>query len=402
MNRLIGLYRNAFGGLSRPAWMLAVVMLINRSGTMVLPFLSIYLTSALGFSLRQAGIILSMFGLGAMAGAWLGGWLSDRIGHFRVQLGSLIGGGILFLILSTLDGFLHLAAGIFLVSLVSESVRPANASSIAAYARPENLARAFSLNRLAINLGFSIGPALGGLLAAVSYRFLFWADGLTCLAAGLFFFLYFRHRRGHEPGFGRKTAAEESSPRSPYRDGQFLVFILFTSLYAVVFFQLFTTLPLYYREAYAMNELQIGALLALNGLIVFSLEMILVYLLGRSQKLHVLISAGIALTALSFLILATARSGPVLIVSMVGISLGEILAMPFMTTFTAQRSDAGNRGAYMGLYTIAYAAAHVLAPYLGTTVLQHFDFDTLWLGSGMLGLLTAGGMYWLMKRVGKR
>jgi predicted MFS family arabinose efflux permease len=377
--------------------MLALVMLINRSGTMVLPFLSIYLTGSLGFSLQQAGIVLSMFGLGSMAGAWLGGWLTDRIGHFRVQLGSLTGGGILFILLSAVDRFLSLAVGIFLVSLVAEALRPANASSIASYARPENIARAFSLNRLAINLGFSIGPALGGLLAVVSYRLLFWADGLTCLGAALFFYFYFRNRRGQEPKPGIKIPGT-GVPRSPYRDAPFLLFVLFTCLFAVVFFQLFTTLPLYYREVYQLSERQIGGLLALNGLVVFSLEMIVVYMLGRSQPMRLLISSGIALTGFSFLILVFKELPAILVLSMIGMSLGEILAMPFMATYTVQRSGEGNMGAYMGLYTIAYSAAHVLAPSLGTTILHNAGFDALWWASGILSLVAATGMYLLLKK----
>jgi predicted MFS family arabinose efflux permease len=177
--------------------MLSLVMLINRSGTMVIPFLSVYLTGTLGFSINQAGIILSCFGIGSMAGAILGGSATDRYGHFIVQTVSLIGGGILFMLLGFVSGFYAFIAMIMVLSVVYESLRPANASSVAGYAKPENVARAFSLNRMAINLGFSIGPALGGLLAAISYRWLFITDGAGCIIAGLYFFLYFRNRKGN-------------------------------------------------------------------------------------------------------------------------------------------------------------------------------------------------------------
>ena len=276
MKRILALYRNAYGGLSKPAWMLALVMLINRSGTMVVPFLSIYLTDALHFSLDQAGIILSLFGLGSMTGAYLGGWLTDKIGHFRVQVMSLAFGGILFFILSWFESFESLAIGIYILSVVSESLRPANASSVAHYAKPENITRAFSLNRMAINLGFSIGPALGGLLAVLSYRLLFMADGITCLAAALFFYIYFKEKKGNEPQ-DKKPISSEIKSLSPYRDGLFLAFVMLCTSFAVVFFQLFMTLPLYYHDVYTLSESTIGALLALNGIVVFSLEMILVY-----------------------------------------------------------------------------------------------------------------------------
>src|SRR5690606_17224760 len=122
-----------------------------------------------------------------------------KLGHFRVQLVSLILGGGLYFTLINLRQFEYMAAGVFILSLVNDMLRPANSASIAYYSRPENVTRAFSLNRMAINLGFSIGPAIGGVVAALSYKWLFIADGVTCIAAGIFFYFYFRSQQGHRP-----------------------------------------------------------------------------------------------------------------------------------------------------------------------------------------------------------
>jgi MFS family permease len=121
---------------------------------------------------------------------------------------------------------------------------------VALYARPENVTRSFSLNRMAVNLGFSIGPALGGLLASIAYEWLFIADGVTCIAAGLFFYFYFRGKRRNPPAPPAATARnfEPEPARSPYQDLRFLAFVAFTTCYAIIFFQFFTTLPLYYRQ----------------------------------------------------------------------------------------------------------------------------------------------------------
>lgn len=199
MKSVINLYKNAYGGLSTASWVLALIIFINRSGTMVIPFLSIYLTSSLNFTLVQSGWVMGAFGLGAVCGSFLGGWLTDKIGNFKVQILSLIAGGVMFLILGQIKDFYPLTIFIFCVSLISEMLRPANQLSIASYAKPENVTRAFSLNRMAINLGFSVGPALGGLLAALSYDLLFIADGITCISAGLVFFFYFRNKETHNP-----------------------------------------------------------------------------------------------------------------------------------------------------------------------------------------------------------
>ena len=398
MQRIFSLYRNAFAGLSRPAWMLAVVMLINRSGAMVVPFLSVYLTEHLHFSLKQAGLVLSLFGMGSLCGSFLGGYLTDKLGHFRVQFWSLTWGGILFFVVAQLQDFLPFAAGIFILSLVAESLRPANASSVSFYARPENITRAFSLNRMAINLGFSIGPVIAGLLATISYQWLFYADGVTCLAAGLFFFFYFRHRPGN-----RKAAVASIAPRSvappPYRDLRFVVFVVLSSLFALTFFQFFSTLPLFYRQVHQLSQAQMGLLLAINGMVVFSLEMILVYLIGTRIKPALLITAGTCLLAFSLILLNLVAEPWGLYASMVIMSVAEILAMPYMATIPVNRSQEQNRGRYMGFYNLSFSSAFILGPFLGTTLIDHYGFTTLWWASGALALLTAAGFYLVVSKL---
>ena len=396
MKRILQLYKNAFSGLSRPAWMLSVVMLINRSGTMVLPFLSIYLTKSLGFSLEQSGVILSCFGIGSMAGAFLGGWLTDKFGHFYIQVLSLVLGGILFIILSTVEGYYQLALGILILSTIAESFRPANASSVSFYAKPENVSRAFSLNRMAINLGFSVGPALGGLLAAISFKWLFIADGTTCIFAGIFFFLYFRNVKGHEPK--KQVDSKESQPaRSVWKDYRFIIFTILTAFFAILFFQLFITLPLYYREVYELSEGKIGLLLGLNGLIVFSLEMILVYIIGRSFKIRDLIFTGLVMVGLGFAVLNLIHAEFILYIGMIILSIAEIFAMPFMVTFVVQSSTINNRGAYMGLYSFSYAVGHVFSPIMGTIIIQRNGFDSLWWVSAIASAIVGVG-FWFVTR----
>ena len=395
MNRIVTLYKNAFAGLSQPAWMLAVVMFINRAGAMVLPFLSVYLTESLGFSLKQAGIILSLFGLGSMGGAFLGGWLTDKIGHFKVQVTSLVLGGLGFFTISLLHTFEALAVGIFFLACITESLRPANSSSVAYYAQPENVTRAFSLNRMALNLGFSFGPALGGLLASVSYQWLFMADGISSVLAGLFFYFYFRHKTGSGVSL---TPTETPKPKlqSPYQDVVYLVYLVCCCLFAIVFFQFFSTLPLYYRQIHALPESQIGGLFALNGGLVFSLEMVAVYVLSQHFSARFLITIGTALVGISFALL-NIPAGPVMLyIAMTLLSLAEILAMPFMATIVVQRSGLANRGAYMGLFTLSYSIAHVLGPYTGTTLIEAYGFDTLWWATFGLAVLVALGFYALV------
>src|SRR5690554_2550327 len=225
MKNYFQIYLNAYRGLSQPAWILSLVMLINRMGAMVIPFLGLYMTEHIHFSLKETGIVLSFFGLGAISGSYIGGRLTDIHGHFKIQLLSLCLTVPLFFLLPLLKTPVLLSIGIFILSLVAETFRPANSVSIAHYAKPQNLTRALSLNRMALNLGFSIGPAMGGLLAAFSYNWLFYGNGISAALAGLVFYLYFRRREGNEKLLRKirdeKTLENPVKALSPYKDGIF-------------------------------------------------------------------------------------------------------------------------------------------------------------------------------------
>lgn len=152
---------------------------------MVVPFMSIYCVKQLHFSIVQAGAVMSLFGVGAISGSFVGGKLTDKFGFYDVQVGALLSGGILFLALGYQHTFPTVCFGTFILSFCNESFRPANSTAIAHYSTPENKTRSYSLNRLAINLGWAVGAGFGGLLASVNYHLLFWVDGSTNILAGL-------------------------------------------------------------------------------------------------------------------------------------------------------------------------------------------------------------------------
>src|SRR5690606_35755126 len=133
--------------------------------------------------------------LGSVCGSWLGGWLTDRFGNFRVQITSLLLTVPIFLILPQFRTFESPAGMTFLLTLIADTFRPANSVAVARYAKPENLTKAYSLNRMAVNLGFSIGPALGGLLAMISYSWIFYGNALAAFSAAVVFFIFFRKRK---------------------------------------------------------------------------------------------------------------------------------------------------------------------------------------------------------------
>lgn len=401
MKRYARLYLDSYRGLSRPSWMLSAVMLINRIGAMVLPFLGIYMVTELKFTLSQTGVVLSCFGVGAMVGSALGGWLTDRVGHFRVQIASIIFSVPVFFLLPLFKEVWSLAIGVFVLSIITETFRPANSVSISVYAKPENITRSFSLNRMALNLGFSIGPAIGGVLAAISYKLLFYGNGLTALLAGLLFYFYFKNlpvNKNREPINRAKDVKRIKTGISPWRDKPFLIYSLLCCFYSICFFQFLSTLPLFYRKVHHLSEGNIGLILASNGIVVFLLEMLLVQIAERRMRSSVVITLGVFLSAVSFLVLLIPGGSWVLFLAMFVLSLSEILAMPFMATVTVKRGSKDRQGAYMGLNALSFSAAHVFSPLIGTFVAEHFGFSALWIGTAVLGVATAFGFKWVFKR----
>lgn len=367
---------------------------------MVLPFLGIYMTTALGFSLKEAGFVLSCFGAGAVVGSVVGGWLTDRLGHFKVQVSSLLLAVPVFILLPFLKGLAALSIGVFILSCITEIFRPANSVSISHYARPENITRAFSLNRMALNLGFSMGPALGGFFAAISYHLLFYGNAFSSAVAGIVFYFYFRHRESRRMKEKDKEVLQDKTKgKSPWKDSDFLVFSVLCLLFSICFFQLLNTLPLYYKEVYQLENWDIGLLLAFNGVVVFTLEMFLVSISEKFLSISRIIILGMVLCAAAFMVLITGMHVSILYLSMFLLSVSEIFIMPFTATVAIRRATKNREGAYMGLNSLSFSAAHIVSPILGTAIAAKFGFDRLWEATALLSVITAAGFWWNLNRM---
>jgi len=398
LNRTLTLYKTSFTGLSKQTWLLSLIMLINRSGTMVVPFMTLYLTSkSMNRTLGEAGAVIGLFGLGSIVGAYFGGKFSDKFGFKKVQLVTLLGGGILFIVLGQVKSYPLICVFTFLLSLVNEAFRPANSSAIAFYSTDENRTRSYSLNRLAINLGWAIGASIGGLIASYNYELLFWVDGITNIGAAILLFFCLK-----APVVQKKseTVTEEVPPaQSAYKDKTYLWFIVLITLFAFCFFQLFTLVPAFFRDHLFLSERYIGFIMAVNGIIIVAFEMVLVYILEQKNKNLIFITWGLLLCALSFLsLLIPGNAMWVTLLMVLLISIGEIISMPFMNTFWTMRSNSRNRGQYAALYTIAWGIAQTTGPFLCAKLVEATSFNVLFMVLGGILTLVALGFYELSRR----
>jgi predicted MFS family arabinose efflux permease len=400
MKKIYSNYLANFRGLSREIWLLSLVTFINRAGAMVIPFLSLYLINVEGFDLPQVGWIMSCFGLGSLVGTYIGGKLTDSIGYYKVILSSLFLGGVGFILLQYINTFYGFCIGIFLLTLMTDAGRPAIFVAADAYSKPGNITRGIALIRLAINLGFSIGPLVGGLIIAhINYTSLFWIDGLTCMLASLGVFLLLKPKKLKSTD-EKIIVVKEGLP--PYFNKYFLIFFFIMIAYSLAFVQYFSVMPVYYEKVHFLSEDIIGWLLFINGATIVIFEMPLIAWLDRKKISKTMATFwGVFFLGLSFLVLNLSDWSGVLVIAMLLMTLGEMIGFPFSNALALEMSPKGRKGSYMALYSMSFSFAHLIGHNGGMNLVNNFGYFTTWTIFSIF-LLFVGGLtiwlYFLLKR----
>ena len=431
-------FQNWFGGLPSAVWILAGISFTNRAGSMIISFLTLYLTGPLHFDIATAGEIVLFFGIGGIAGSFVGGYLTDTLGYYKVQWLTLFIAGVVAAVVQYFHNFYFLCGGIFAFSFISEAFRPANNVALMYYSTDEIRTRAYSLLRISVNLAISFALGIGGLLIVLGWRWLFWFDALTSVAAAIVVLIFLPENSNVKIQtatlkelnvYREKTKGKEQNSNvkiqtatlkelnvyrekakieklkiifknSAYSDKTFLLFTFYTFLGAVVFMQIIWTISYFFTRAYGWSEAQAGLMNALNCVFVLIVEMPLIFYLQNKLKPLQVVCIGIVCYALAHTALLLPHALTLLpaLIYILFISLGEILVMPFSSTWAAKHGEGLRSGEYMGLYGIAYSFSHIAAPLLGTQIIAHFGFDTLWIILIALSALAFAGFYSLIHR----
>lgn len=371
-------------GLPSDVWIVFVTTLLNRVGTMALPFLALYLAERLRYPDRVAGFAITAYGFGALIVAPIAGRLADRWGGFRVMRAALLLSGLLLFMLPLVKTAPLVFPLIVLWGMAADAIRPASLAALTAVADPEQRKIAIALNRLAINLGMSIGPAAGGLIAAVSFPTLFVVDGATSIAAALW--LTFVLAR---PGFKDiPVAAARRETPGLGRDRRTLAFLVAVLLTFIVFLQPDAAMPLFMVRDLHLPVTYFGAVFVLNTLLIIFLEVPLNLLMIRWSH-RASLSLGIALIAIGFGVLAGVTTKVGVAVSVVIWTFGEMIFLPTAAAHIAGEAPEGRRGQYLGAYSMTFSVALMVGPWAGAIVLGRFGAMTLWLAMLVCGLCAA-------------
>lgn len=400
MKKLFNNYLNNYRGIAKEIWFLSLVTFINRAGAMVIPFLALYFEEK-GFTLSQIGWIMSCYGIGSLLGNLLGGKLTDTIGFYKTIVLSLFAGGFGFFCIQFIDSFYGFCLTIFLVMLVVDAYRPAIFVAADAYSINNNVTRNIGLIRLAINLGFSIGPVIGGILIAkVNYASIFWIDGITCVIAAIMLILLLKPKKNKVKEVNKIVKKEGVSP---YRNPAFLLFFLIMVINAVAFVQYFSTIPLYYKISHELSEDTIGWIMFINGAMIVLLEMPLIVWIEKLKLSKITATIlGILFLAFSFIILNLSNWFGILIIGMLLMTIGEMIGSPFSNSLALDLSPKGRKGSYMGLFGMSFSISHVIGHNASLNSIDKFGFNWTWTGIFIILIIISAITFYLPSLIEKQ
>lgn len=370
-------------GLPREVWLVCASTLVNRLGTMALPFLVLYLTEGRRWTPGEAGFGMMVYGAGALAAGPFSGRLADRLGHVQVLKASLWSSGTLLLLLPFATARPLLFALIFLWAGLTQAFWPSAMALLADLAPPEQRKAVYALHRLAVNLGMAVGPAVGGFIAHRSYTWVFWTDGLSTLAGAVLLGLLLKTPPRPAPHH------EQARGASPWRDRHLAFLLLPFVPLLMVFFQIEGTLPLWVVRDLDLGSRFYGLLFTVNTLIIVALEVSLNLAMARWPHGRQLFVGALCLAA-GFGLTAWATGRTTLILTTVIWTFGEMILFPAMSDAVATLAPRDRRGEYMGLLSLCFAAGLALGPWLGVLAYAKAGPRAVWLST--FGIALGAGL----------
>jgi predicted MFS family arabinose efflux permease len=382
-------WERTVGGFPADFWILWSGILVNRIGGLAFPFLSLFLISR-GVPQNVAAAAVSCWGIGGLSAAFFGGWSADRIGRKFTLLTGLILSVVTMFTISWFKPLFLIFACAFLAGFAYDFQRPAVSAAVADLVPVSERVRAYALNYWAVNIGASIAPLIGGLLATISFHFLFSFEGTTSLLYFAIILFCFREPRQHVPGVRR-------SPFAAFRDRRLVLLFGLACLLTGQFFQAYSTLPLVMSQK-GLDAGDFSRALVTNGVTVVLLSIPISRLLQRWSPATGLSIAAIC-TGTGFFLTQFAHTTPEYAATIFIWTLGEIAIASTTPALISRIAPPGQQGVYQASYSMSWSFGILLGPTVGGFVLQTFGEHALWSGCGTLGLLAAVGFWFLFRRI---
>ncbi len=390
---------NLYEEYSRPFWILVLGLFIDHlGGALIFPFFTLYVTRKFGVSMTEVGVLFGVFSLSSVVGSTLGGALADRFGRKALLIFGLLVSAFTSLAMGLVETFDQFIVAALIAGLFADVGWPAAQAMVADLLRPQKLAGGFGLIRIAANLSVTIGPAIGGLLAARSYTLLFVFDAISSTITAFVVFLFLRETkprlREDQP---QETVVETIAGYSRVlRNSAFVLFMLASIMMATVYSQMNTTLAPYLRDQHGVTEQGFGFIMTLNAAMVVLLQL---WITRRTTGYRpmTMMALGTLLYGVGFAMFGLAPTYPLFLAAMAVITIGEMVSVPVAQVLVADFAPEDMRARYMAAYGFTWTIAFALGPMLGGLMLDNYNPHWLWYATGLLGLLTAG-IFMLLER----
>ncbi len=385
-------------------WMLVGVSFIDQlGGALLFPFFALYVTMKFNVGMVEVGYLFALFSVSNFVGSLLGGALTDRFGRKQIIIFSLIATSIssVFMgLVSDLQAFYLIAvlSGVFSVG------GPARQAMVADLLTEKKRAQGYGILRVSHNLSVAIGPAIGGLLLAVtSYLTLFIIDAVVSLVVAVLFYLLIAETK--------TEAAEASSPESVsqsfsgyfivFRDLLFMLFIGVCILMGLVYTNMNAALGVYLRDVFGVSEASYGLLLSLNAAMVVLFQFAITRRIENRPPLLVM-AAGMLLYTIGFGMYGFVSTTAMFVLAMVILTIGEMLIAPVSQALVAKFSPEEMRGRYMAIFGISWMIPFAVGPYLAGLIMDNTDPRWVWYAAGIVGIVAVMGFLWLHRMVSEK
>jgi predicted MFS family arabinose efflux permease len=392
-------YWASYSGINPSIWFLLLVILINRVGSTTVFFLSLYFKNILNFNLSYIGILLGLYGLGCFVGNILSGILSDYLRPISILVFSFVLSALLYVGLSIPTSYLVISAILIFLGIAVSVGQPSTSVILGNLVSENNRLKVFSLYRVINNIGVSIAGVIGGFVASLSFKAIFYIDGLTAFLAGIALVLFIYKGDVLSKDNNKQTSVENASQSfiSVLSDNYFISICAMVVCMLVVFMQVTSIYPIYLQQAYSLDTNRIGFLFALNGLLIAIFQVPLTKL---SDKLDITYLAilGTILLGVGLGTLPFGSSFLFALVSCVIWTLGEMLFFPSNTTLAFNHIKT-NKGKYMAVYEAAISGSRLVFPFLGALIYQYLGMNVVWYLGFVCALLVSIGYFRIDKIV---
>lgn len=390
-------FLGSFLELPKAMWVLFVIQVLLRGGDFVFPFMTLFLTRKLGLSGAQAGLWVMANVVSGLLGTMIAGKASDHLGRRNVLGACMVGSALLTAFCGFLPPTLLIAQVLVVASFFQGSMRPIIAAAIMDLCPPEQRKEGFSLSYLGINLGVAIGPMAAGFLFEHHMAWMFFGNGVTFSIALVLLLNHIpRMAQAVHAGLPISERAVEGSALRAFLDRPILVaFCVITLFVSFAYAQTNFGLTLYASEVFGTRGASVfGFLMSLNAVVVLASTAVVTRLTQRLSSPAAMGLGAVLLTA-GFVLMGLRLTIPLLALSTVLWTLGEVLLAINSGAYLASHTPANLRGRFQSFRETLSSAGRILSPVVCGLVITHWGIHVSWLLVALVALACTGGFLWL-------